>query len=88
MTAEAERPAGGTGTGRGDFRVPGVIIWSEANGNSIHKGLGYPGQGFAVDDIVAGGSYTCDNNETTVIWNHGHNIATGVTGWVPACNIA
>ncbi|MDH6577300.1 hypothetical protein [Kitasatospora sp. MAP5-34] len=71
---------------RAEFFVPGVIIWSAPDGQSTRLGLGYPGQGFAVDDNADGSNYTCDLTSTT-FWLHGQDIATGVVGWVPSCNL-
>ncbi len=73
-----------------DFRVPGVIIWSEPDTgpNSIRSGLGYPNQLFNCDKgTFDGGPYTCDNGVTTSTWRHGTDAATGITGWVPDCNL-
>ncbi|TDD08772.1 hypothetical protein [Nonomuraea diastatica] len=64
---------------RFDFRVPGVRIFARPDGGPTRQGLGYPGQGFEVDNFAAGAPYTCD-------WEHGRNVATGVVGWVPSCN--
>ncbi|TDC99632.1 hypothetical protein E1292_31200 [Nonomuraea deserti] len=71
---------------RYDFRVPGVRIFARPDGGSTRNGLGYPGQGFEVDNFAAGAPYTCDNGVTTSDWEHGRNVATGVVGWVPSCN--
>lgn len=70
-----------------DFRVPGVIIWSERNARSKHNGLGYPNQGFDVDNVEEGEPYTCDDGNTTTSWSHGQDVQTKVTGWVPRCNL-
>ncbi|MCK2219525.1 hypothetical protein MF672_037895 [Actinomadura sp. ATCC 31491] len=70
-----------------DFAVPGVIIWNGPSASSGRNGLGYPGQGFAPDRSEEHELYRCDQFEST-LWHHGRNLATGVVGWVPACNLA
>ena len=87
MTSKANEPtASGTGALL-DFRVPGVIIWSDSHSGSIQKGLGYPGQYFYNNYDGDGGPYTCDNGKKTTYWCHGTNGATQVTGWVASCNL-
>jgi hypothetical protein len=75
--------------GRHEFRVPGVRIWRSYSTSSAVVGLGYPGQGFFSDfqEYTPPNAYTCDNGVTTVYWNHGYDMATGVTGYVPFCNL-
>jgi hypothetical protein len=70
-----------------DFRTSGVIIWSQASQNSAHNGLGYPGQGFDWVNIWDKGLYNCDNGQSTNSWYEGRDIATGVYGYVPGCNL-
>lgn len=70
-----------------DFRVAGVRIWSAPRSSSNINGLGYQGQGFLTDNTVVGDFYACDNGTSTNLWDHGRNNATGVTGWVPICNL-
>lgn len=71
-----------------DFRVPGVRIWKGPSASTTIMGLGYPGQGYNVYDVYGGTeSYTCDNGQTTWTWIHGWDVATGVAGYVPSCNL-
>jgi hypothetical protein len=70
-----------------DFRAPGVIIWSQFGGGGVRLGLGYPGQGFNFFDEANSNAYKCTNGVTSTWWFDGTDEATGVTGWVPACNL-
>ncbi|MEV0660794.1 hypothetical protein ACIBI3_11495 [Actinomadura luteofluorescens] len=71
-----------------DFRVPGVVIWDNPLNTARRVGLGYPGQKF---DAIRGSGpwdyYSCDNGVTSNFWIYGRNMATGVVGWVPDCNL-
>ena len=71
-----------------DFRVPGVVIWDNPLTTARRVGLGYPGQKF---DAIRGSGpwdyYRCDNGVTSNFWIYGRNVATGVVGWVPDCNL-
>ncbi|TDD17003.1 hypothetical protein [Nonomuraea diastatica] len=69
-----------------DFGALGVVIWSEPRAGSGRAGVGYAGQGFESDRSEEHGLYRCDFFEST-LWHHGRNVATGVVGWVPACNL-
>ncbi|MFF5260198.1 hypothetical protein ACFY4C_14715 [Actinomadura viridis] len=91
-TAAQAAPAGPAQTSahaaqRLDFRAPGIIIWKEPRKDSTRMGLGYPGQGFESDRVEKHAYYMCDNGLDTEWWYHGRNVGTGVTGWVPACNL-
>ncbi|MEU6793730.1 hypothetical protein ABZ907_18680 [Nonomuraea wenchangensis] len=68
-----------------DFAVPDVVIWSEPAAGSGRLGLGQPGESFALHRSEEHELYRCGRFEST-LWHHGRNLATGVTGWVPACN--
>ncbi|MGI5207522.1 hypothetical protein ACQEU6_38840 [Spirillospora sp. CA-108201] len=71
-----------------DFRVAGVVIWDNPLNTANRVGLGYPGQKF---DAIRGSGpwdyYRCDNGVTSNFWIYGRNVATGVVGWVPDCNL-
>ena len=70
-----------------DFRVPGVRIFQQPTADSAVVGLGYPGQLF----IGPGGSpspdYQCDNGVVSHTFEQGTDQVTGVSGWVPLCNL-
>ncbi|MFG1612879.1 hypothetical protein ACGFI3_08965 [Nonomuraea wenchangensis] len=68
-----------------DFAVPDVVIRSEPTASSVQVGLGQPGQSFALYRSEEHELYSCGPFEST-LWHHGRNLATDVTGWVPACN--
>ncbi len=70
-----------------DFRVSGVRIWRYASSSDV-LGLGYPGQGFFVDSYQGTEEYMCDNGQYNAgHWFHGRDGATGLTGYVPMCNL-
>ncbi|QYC39511.1 hypothetical protein Nocox_09455 [Nonomuraea coxensis DSM 45129] len=68
-----------------DFAVPDVVLWSEPTASSLQNGLGQPGEGFALYRSEEHELHRCGWFEST-LWHHGRNLATGVTGWVPACD--
>ncbi|GAA5037951.1 hypothetical protein HNP84_003232 [Thermocatellispora tengchongensis] len=72
---------------RWDFRVPGVRIFLRAHAGSPVLGLGYPGQGFETERFDWGPEYVCDNGSIATLWGYGRNLATGVRGFVPSCNL-
>lgn len=82
-----QREAAAQRAKRVDFAYQGVVIWNEPRAGSHRNGLGYPGQGFDIDRVEEHGLYRCDQGQSTQ-WSHGRNVATGVVGWVPACNLA
>lgn len=73
----------------GDFRFQGVRIWSNDSTSSTVVGLGYIGQGWTDNDNPAYNTtlHTCADGSTSNWWIYGHDIATGVAGWVPTCNV-
>ncbi|MEV4287180.1 hypothetical protein AB0K40_16885 [Nonomuraea bangladeshensis] len=68
-----------------DFAVPDVVIRSEPTASSGQVGLGQPGESFALHRSEEHELYRCGPFGST-LWHHGRNLATGVTGWVPACD--
>jgi hypothetical protein len=54
---------------------------------NVFRGLGYPGQGFILDFYRYTDRYTCDNGASDNVWYYGRNVGTGVTGYVPLCNL-
>ncbi|MEU9838568.1 hypothetical protein AB0C69_05020 [Actinomadura sp. NPDC048032] len=87
-TAASHRIAASHHRAYPDFRVPGVVIWDNPLNTARRVGLGYPGQKF---DAIRGSGpwdyYSCDNGVTSNFWIYGRNMATGVVGWVPDCNL-
>ncbi|MBB5778217.1 hypothetical protein [Nonomuraea jabiensis] len=80
-------PAPAGARGRYDFAAVGVVIWSDPRRDAILVGFGYPGQGFESDWSEERGHYQCDDYFDSILWHHGRNAATGIVGWVPACNL-
>ncbi|MGW0810037.1 hypothetical protein [Nonomuraea sp. NPDC002799] len=70
-----------------DFGSQGVVIWSEPRADSGRNGLGHPGQGFESVWSQQHGLFRCADFEST-LWHHGRNVTTGISGWVPACDLA
>ncbi|MCG5218501.1 hypothetical protein [Streptosporangium sp. KLBMP 9127] len=87
-TGTDQRAPGHATAQRVDFALPGVIIWRQPTSQSSRNGLGYPGQGFQIDRVEIHGNYACQTGLSSNQWSHGRNLATGVVGWVPACNLA
>ncbi|WP_431929368.1 hypothetical protein [Nonomuraea jabiensis] len=78
-------PAGARGLY--DFSADGVVIWSDPRRDAVLVGFGYPGQGFESDRSEEYGFFQCDDYFDSILWHHGRNAATGIVGWVPACNL-
>lgn len=70
-----------------DFTTDGVRIFSAADPNSPVNGLGYYQQGADLHRWVYGPEYRCDYG-SSALWGEVTNLATGVTGWVPECNLS
>ncbi|MFB4317398.1 hypothetical protein [Actinomadura sp. 21ATH] len=87
-TATAAQAAAGPPPGQGghDFAYAGVIIWAEPRAGSTQTGRGYPGQGWRTDRVEQHAEYQCETHSTDW-WHYGRNLATGVVGWVPGCNL-
>lgn len=74
---------------RVDFSGTGVRIFSQASAGSSVVGHGNQGD-YATEldgNVPHGEPYTCDHGGTSTGWLHVRNDRTGVTGFVPSCNM-